>query len=152
MGVLYDYFRAGSDQAATELMDAADGGPLVVADGTPLVDAVDLKGLDPEVTLGKLVGIIRGAAWSLDLVPTELIWSSDGEDGPWVMSIDDTARDCLATVDDERLPVLAAQWGQIEELARFRGPQDMSGPLEDVVGLARRARDHGEHLYVWCCL
>ncbi|WP_433650023.1 hypothetical protein ACQP2C_26390 [Micromonospora zamorensis] len=53
MGVLYDYFRAKDDAAAVRLMKDYEGGPFAASRGGIAVDAVDLKGIEPTVTLGK---------------------------------------------------------------------------------------------------
>jgi hypothetical protein len=151
VGVLYDYFRAADDDAAVKLMDDLPGGPVAAAaDG--LVDAVDMKGIEPTVTLGRLVAHIQGIEWQAGLVGLEELWGD--EDSPFVMSVDDATRDCLASVSDAQMPGLAAWWGGIEELARW-GPVpagQMLPFLTGIVGLARRARAAGEHLYCWCCL
>jgi len=55
VGVLYDYFRAADGATVAKLMEATDGGPLVQHGPEPVADAVDAKGIDPTVVLGKLV-------------------------------------------------------------------------------------------------
>lgn len=50
VGILYDYFRAGGDEAASAVIDAAGGGSLVVDGETPSADVADLKGIGLEVT------------------------------------------------------------------------------------------------------
>ncbi len=123
MGVLYDYFRAASDAAAVSLMDESGGGPAAAGDGAAM-DALDLKGVEPAVTLGKLVALVRGVSWDVNLVSMELLWSG-AEEGPWLMSIDDAVRDTLASIAaSAQLLELSAQWGRTEELA-------WNGPLPD---------------------
>ncbi|MEV6815892.1 hypothetical protein [Micromonospora sp. NPDC051296] len=153
MGVLYDYFRAADDAAAVKLMADLDGGPVATADGRPGVDAIDLKGIDPGVTLGQLVSLARGVTWQAGLVGEQLLWSGD-PDGPWLTFLDDATRDTLASITAAQLPELSARWGQTEELA-WDGPlpaDQMLPVIEAVAALARRARDAGEHLYCWCCV
>jgi hypothetical protein len=153
MGVLYDYFRSSSDTAAVSLMDDLGGGPVATA-GDGVVDAVDLKGIDPTVILGQLVALVRGVRWDAGLVATELLWSGDEQEGPWLMSIGDAARDTLASIASADAPNLAEQWGQTEELA-WNGPlpgQHLLPIIDQVAGLAGRARDAGDHLYCWCSL
>jgi hypothetical protein len=153
MGVLCDYFRAADDAAAISLMEQTDGGPVAVAGDGPL-DAIDLKGIEPHVILGRLVALVAGVPWHSRLVSTELLWSG-GDEGPWMMSIEDTARDTLAAVvPGAQTSELSAEWGRIEELAQPGPlPADQLVPvIEEIAGLARRARDTGEHLYCWCCL
>lgn len=152
MGVLCDYFRAADDAAAIGVMEQTDGGPAAVAGGGP-VDAIDLKGIEPHVILGQLVALAAGVPWSAGLVGTELIWSG-GDEGPWLMSIQDTVRDTLAAVTTAQMPELSAQWGRIEELASPGPlpPGQLVPVIEEIAGLARRARDTGQHLYCWCSL
>jgi hypothetical protein len=152
MGVLYDYFRAASDASAIKLMEDLGGGPVVTATGSP-VDAIDLKGIEPAVTLGKLVGLVRGVPWDVNLVQSRLLWSLD-EQGPWLMSIADGARDTLASIEAERFAELSAQWGRIEELSWHDPlPDDRMLPvIEKISTLAARAANAGEHLYCWCSL
>jgi len=153
MGVLYDYFRASDNAAAIRLIDELDGGPVVRGDRDVAVDAVDLKGIEPEVTLGQLVGFARGTEWTVDTVQGQLLWSAD-EQGPWLESIDDATRDTLASISDELMPELSARWGRIEELSLGDdvAGDEMLPVIEEIRGLARRARDAGDHLYCWSCL
>ncbi|MEU4366488.1 hypothetical protein [Micromonospora chersina] len=154
MGVLYGYFRAADDAAAVRLMDELDGGPVAVSGDGGTVDAIDLKGIEPTVTLGKLVSFVRGVDWEVDTIVSGLLWSGDEQEGPWLMSIDPDTRDTLASIDDAQAPELSARWGRIEELAWGGPPADdeMLPVIEQIAALARRARDAGENLYCWCCL
>ncbi|MEV4411334.1 hypothetical protein [Catellatospora sp. NPDC049609] len=150
MRVLFDYFRAVDDAAAVRLMDGLEGGPIAIPDGS--VDVADLRGIDPWVSLGQLVSIARGVEWDTDTVRTDLLWP-DGEDtGPWLISLDDAARDTLAALTAERMAQLSAQWARIEERGLDDAdPDDLMLPIiEEIAGLARRARDAGDHLYCWC--
>ncbi|QKW14035.1 MULTISPECIES: hypothetical protein [unclassified Micromonospora] len=153
MGVLYDYFRAADDAAAVRLMAEIDGGPVALADGRPGVDAIDCKGIDPSVTLGELVALVRNEADADDPVKDRLVWSG-AEDGPWLTALDDATRDTLASITADQTPELSARWGRSEELA-WDGPlpdDQMQPVIEEVSALARRARDADEHLYCWSCL
>ncbi|MEU4643592.1 hypothetical protein [Micromonospora sp. NPDC023814] len=154
MGVLYDYFRAKDDAAAVRLMEDLGGGPVVVSSDGATVDAIDLKGIEPAVTLGKLVSFVRGVSWRVNLVDLKLLWSGDEREGPWLMSLDRATRDTLASINDTRLLELSARWGRIEELA-WAGPlpdDQMLPVIEEIAALAQRARDAGEAVYCWCCL
>jgi hypothetical protein len=153
MGVLYDYFRVPGDAAAISLMEQTDGGPVAVAGGG-LVDAIDLKGIDPPVILGRLVALTVDVPPDAGLVETTLLWSG-GDEGPWLMSIDDGARDILASIVHSRhMAELSARWGRTEELA-WNGPLpegQLVPVIEEIAGLARRAREAGESLYCWSSL
>jgi hypothetical protein len=155
VGVLYDYFRAPDDAAVEALMAATGGGPVMVHGGDgPVADVVDAKGIDPTVILGQLVAMVRGVEWSPHVVDDELVWP-EGDDeeseGPWVVVLDDLARDTLADIADGRLPELADRWSGIEELAGSQR-EELLRSLTDLVNLARRARAASEHLYCWMSL
>ncbi|MFG1653584.1 hypothetical protein ACGFIE_26985 [Micromonospora sp. NPDC049275] len=159
MGALYDYFRAPDDEAAAKLMAATDGGPVVREGDFPGVDAVDGKGIDPSVVLGKVVSFALDVPWAADLTGQRLVWPDDaGEDpeyeGPWVVVLSERAWDALAEIPDDHLSGLAERWSQIEELSYYSDtqPEVMLSRLREFVGLARRARTSGESIYCWICL
>ena len=75
--------------------------------------------------------------------------------GPWLQELDNEARNTLASVDDDRIPGLAVMWANIEEFkghARVESVarvESMVTLINELVGLARRARDAGDHIYCW---
>jgi hypothetical protein len=121
VGVRYDYFRAADVSAVRNLMELTDGGPLAPHGHEPPADVVDAKGVEPAVTLGKLVAFVLNIRWAVDLMEEEAVWPAEADtdeayEGPWVTALGDRARDALADVADTQLPPLAAWWVQIEEL------------------------------------
>jgi hypothetical protein len=163
MGVLTDYFRAADAESVVQAMERTDGGPLVgVRD--PAFDGVEAKGVDPAVVLGKLIAAIKQVPWSVHLCEETTVWpvseppgpegpedDDPWADGPWVSELDDAVRDVLAGVRDADVPKLVAEWVRAEELYGARA--DVIEPLaEELIQLARRARDAGERLYCWICL
>ncbi|GAA4483484.1 hypothetical protein GCM10023191_005130 [Actinoallomurus oryzae] len=170
MGVLFDYFRAPDGETALRLLDEGDGvprGPATIGAG---VDALDAKGIDPYVILGKLVGLILGVPWSVGLVETVGVWppeetrprsqeewerlpeDSPWKDGPSLDELPDRIRDALAEVDDGALPSIAGEWSRIEEFGDHPDPTSALRFVESLVALARRARQAGDRLYCWMCL
>lgn len=148
MGVMYDYFRAPSEDEALRARTVRDG-PVREFDG------VETKWIDPHVALGKLVGFVRGVPWSLDIVSTTCLWPprwTDAEEG--VEELDEQVRDVLASVDDGSVPELAARWAGIEEFRYFSdSDSDWARSLvQDLVGLARRAKGADERLYCFSCV
>jgi hypothetical protein len=112
-----------------------------------------LKWIDPVVVLGHLAALARDVPWEVDLVATELLWSGS-EQGPWLTSVGDATRDILAAIPSPDSPNLAEAWDQTEELS-WNGPmagEDLLPTIEQLVGLARRAQEVGDHLYCWCSL
>lgn len=153
MGVLYDYFRAADAAAVADLMEATDGHSPLFPDGPPMADCVDAKGIEPVVTLGKLIAMILDVAWSSDLADGPLVWPAgeqdEDDDGPWVQAVDQRTRDALAGVDDARLPELAERWAGIGSPDEV---EDLRTVATDLVGLARRAQAAGDQLYCWVSL
>jgi hypothetical protein len=70
----------------------------------------------------------------------------------WLEELNLQVRDALATAGDARLPALAAEWAQIEEFHSWLNVDDALSLIEDLVGLARRARNAGDKLYCWSSL
>lgn len=153
MGVLNDYFRARDDGEAARVTSHV-GGPMRHGDdGHPAFDGVDAKGMDHTVVLGQLVALLRGVAWTPTVCGSRLVEAASGDldEGPWVVVIDDAVRDDLAAIAPAAVPALAARWAGIEELHGAE-PSVIQPVLEELIALARRARDAGEHLYEWCSL
>lgn len=155
MGVLYDYFRAADAAAVVKLMEATEGHSPLFPDGQAVADGVDAKGIEPVVTLGQLIAMIREVEWTPRLVNGKTVWpAGEDDDGPWVMSLEAPLRDVLADVDDARLPDLAARWARIEELDAH-SPEEVEAlhaATTALVALARRARAVGDQLYCWMSL
>ncbi|GAA0952734.1 hypothetical protein [Nonomuraea longicatena] len=171
MGAFYEYYRAADHAAATSRPEHSRE----IADtsrGVPEFDVVATKWIDPEVALGQLVAFAGRVDYSLGLVETvELYpppegaprsdegWHALPEDspylaGPAIAALPAQARDMLAGVDDARLPMLAEQWATIEEFSHFTADEDefMLSLTKELVGLARRAKEHDQLLYCWMCL
>jgi hypothetical protein len=158
MGVLYDYFRAPSDDVVVALMDKHDGDSPGGIDGwaTPVVD---LKAVDPSIVLSQLVGFVAGRLSPAVSARDRLVWPAGGENdvehqGPWVTRLADEVRDALAGLDEARLVEVATAWTGIEEFRHYddNTVESSAGIITLLVGLARGARDAGEHLYCWICL
>src|SRR5204862_5793274 len=127
-----------------------------------------LKSIDPIVIVGQLVAAAADVEYTVDTVRTTGVWSPDitpwpgmedgeptpdsdweGVTGPWVEELDDRARDVLADVEDSRVANLAEQWARIEEFGASTTGAELEPIVEDLIGLARRARKAGDHLYCW---
>jgi hypothetical protein len=152
MGVLYDYFRAPEVDQVRDLLDENDGfSPVERFEG------IDLKWIDPGVILGKLVGFATGQEWSTSLVIDRLIWPVGAEQemdyqGPWVTILNDEARDTLADIPVKRVAELAERWATVEEFRGYGDAEYLREVIAGFIGLAARAREHGESLFCWICL
>jgi hypothetical protein len=159
-----DYFRAADAESVVQALETLDGGPLV---GTrnPAFDGVDAKGVDACVVLGKLIAAIQQVPWQVHLVEERMVWpftpapgpdDPEDENDPWaaglsVTELGNAVRDALAGVPDADIPTVVTEWVQAEE---FRGARidDIEPLAEELIRLARRARDAGERLYCWTCV
>ena len=153
MGLLYDYFRAPGVAEVRSHMDADDAFSPV----PEVFDGIDLKGIDPTVVLGRLVGLVTDRGWAPDLGQDRLVWPEGGEqdlehEGPWVTVLDDRVRDVLAGVAAERVPDLAGRWAATEEFGRPGDAEFLRDVVSDLAALAMRARERGESLYCWMSL
>ena len=158
VGLLVDYFRAPDAAAAAAVDDPEWAGPLFPRGFAEPFDRVEAKGIDPSVALGKLVGLVQGVPWSLDLVEETLVrpTAEEAEADPpesAVIQLGDGVRDVLASVTAERVPDLAARWATIEEFSGSSSGQGDADYLAEVLSglaaLSRRAQAAGEHLYCW---
>jgi hypothetical protein len=159
VGVLCDYFRAADAASVAKLMQLTDGGSPIHHGQEPAADSVDAKGIEPAVTLGQLVERILGVDDDgADVIGGGLVWPAGAEsaedyEGPWVVVLDDQARDALAGVEAAQVPELATWWSGIEEI--YGGDdaiEPLTGVLTELSGLARRAQAAGDHLYCWISL
>ncbi len=170
----FDYFRAADDDQVRVmaerggLLPGACPGREQLDPDAPGSDVVSVKWVDAIVMLGLLVAKIRGVDWNTELVgttqihtggpaepPTGKDWDEVTED-EWAELLDGevfverigvSVRDDLADVEDGQIPDLAAQWSTVEEWSTERF--DLTPTVTGLVGLARRARSRGEHLYCW---
>jgi hypothetical protein len=147
MGVLTDYFRATDNDTVTHALDHTDGTSPLIA---PLRwDGVETKSVDPDVVLAQLV---TAAHPTTGRHTNPLVWPTTDDpehEGPWVCRLDTRTRDALAAVHDTDLHRLSTRWADIEEWHGHTTPDDLLPVVTDLVHLARRARDSGDHLYCW---
>jgi hypothetical protein len=153
MGVLYDYFRAPDDTAATRLGQTV-GGP--VAAGHPGV--VETKWVDPRVRVAQVLTHLQGIPWTYDasrvirVMPQEEP-GPDNWDVPTVERLADQIRDVLADVPVESRAEVGRWWATTEEFTRDRAdPTYVEALCESILALCSDARDNGDHVYVWSSL
>ncbi|MFF2350757.1 hypothetical protein ACFVVL_13325 [Kitasatospora sp. NPDC058115] len=164
MGVLTDYFRAADDAAVLAALHDAEGGPPVGGPGA-VFDGVEAKGVDPDVVLGQLIAVVRRVEWAVDLVGGTPVWPTtpppgregpaDEDDpwatGPWVMRLGRPVRDTLAELPEAGLAEVAARWAAAAEELPGADGEGLRPLVQELSGLARRARAAGEDLYCWLC-
>ncbi|MFF8917703.1 hypothetical protein ACF08M_31455 [Streptomyces sp. NPDC015032] len=164
MGALTDYFRAVDAASVVRALEQTDGESPLCAE-PHVFDGVEAKHVDPAVVLAQLIAAIDRIEWRVDLVEERTVWPTSPapgpngpatEDdpwvtGPWVSELGPLARDTLAGARDSDIPAVVARWVEAEELDGTR-VEDMQPLAEELVRLARRARDAGDQLYCWMSL
>ncbi|WP_433465547.1 hypothetical protein [Spirillospora sp. CA-128828] len=159
MGVLCDYFRAPDRSTALAFVDDL----FTAAEAHPDAEAVDLKGIDPVVILGKLVTLLSGRPYEqmmvsgdipVDHIPgPELLTPEDGD--VFLVELDVSVRDTLAGATEATLDDVAFVWANIEEFIGWRDTWNEADELRPIidalVGIARRARAADQMLYCLIC-
>ncbi|MFK0007794.1 hypothetical protein ACIQTZ_12130 [Paenarthrobacter sp. NPDC090520] len=180
MGVLFDYFSAGSDEEAAAVIDRP-GGPGYPAAIVPSVESrrgffglrrrsaerltssapgplvyetVSVKGIDPVVQLGALEELLTGRAYD-DVVDDprsgHTLATRDGDE-LLVVTLTDSLFQALACIDDDVIEQAAVPWSESEEFFDAADPRDLADFLKDLSALARRAEAAGHRLYCWASL
>jgi hypothetical protein len=72
--------------------------------------------------------------------------------GLWLHELDKESPKTLASVDDARIPQLTVMWANIVEFKGHARVESMAPLINDLIGVARRAWDSGDHLYCWSSL
>ncbi|MBB5774027.1 hypothetical protein [Nonomuraea jabiensis] len=167
MGVFYDYYRAADRQAAAEKPDSPRAVEEPMA-GVPSFDAVDAKGIDPNVILGQLIAVVKEIPYSLDLIQTITVYpppeaapatieewealpdDSPYKEGPGIEELSVDVRDTLAGIPDSRLGELTERWEQIEEFADFPPARGfLLQVLTELRDIAQRAQKEDQMIYCW---
>jgi hypothetical protein len=159
VGVLFDYYSAGSDEAAAGVIDLP-GGPgaaasgLVPAPAGLAFDVVPVKGIDPLVQMGTLEGLLTGRGYEAIVAGPRAgqILASKGGGERMVVTLTDELQAALASADERQLGSVAVPWCQTDEFFGQGDPELLAGWLRELAGLARRARDGGKRLYCWVCV
>jgi hypothetical protein len=176
LGVLFDYFSAPSDDEAGTVIDRAAGQVLVTppteqrqrrfrrkpapaltqsaaAPELPVYDTVSVSGIDPVVQLGTLEELLTGRAYDLvmDDPRSGKLVALREEGELMVVALTDALVDALAAASAERLADVAVPWSQTEEFWDAGDPVELTQFLNELAGLARRARQRGHQLYCWVC-
>ena len=144
MGLITDYFIAGSDSEAARFLDGGVYGAGLDAD-----DLQEAKGIDPFVMLGTLEATLTGQPYD-EIAEGQGDPVGLGDDGgSGVVRVRGVLTTALADLAPGRVAEVAATWGRTEE---FGPDADAEGPVEFLTGLSalgRRAMTRGGDLYCW---
>jgi hypothetical protein len=133
-------YRGSPREAVRPRIEVAQSGTLVVQS----------QGVEPAIALARLKEILTGRSYdevSADPRQAALVGPARHEDidGRVVLSVTDTLRDALASLEASALPRVARQWATAE----FAGTEEggLVPFLIALADLARRAVDRTERLY-----
>ena len=145
MGILTDYFIAGSDAEAAGALNAT-GGPEQGGLAT-----LQLKGVDPVVNLATLDSILTGADPMGIIGEGQDPVADGGSDGPWILRVRPSLVAALSAADQSKLPDVAIDWAATEE---YEGtdPKDLLDVLNDLGRMAKQSLDENKSLYCWMSL
>jgi hypothetical protein len=149
--VLVDYFRAPERATAVRI------GRRGLTEGRPL-DGIR-TGIEPEVELAMFLALALDRRWDLDLLRTETVWPRrriwrSRYDGPHIAQLPASSGPQFARIPDDLVPELVTRWAQIEEFSPYSDIRAgdytyLEQVAAGMIGLARRAEDAGDKLYVW---
>lgn len=161
MGLLCDYFTAGSDAEAAATLDWIGGPSKPPAkkglfsrksgEGHP---TLPLKGLEPTMWMGKLEELLTGRTFDeiLDDPSGKIVASRDGGER-LVLPITENLQQALGDLPDERLEEIGLQWATADEYYGTGGdPAVLGSALRDLRDLVRSGRLRSEKLYCWVCV
>lgn len=148
MGLLCDYFVAGSDEAAAQTA-TWPGGPSASPAALP---AVALEGLDPIVPMATLESLVVGGDPDALVAVNAGASVGEAQEEVWVHRLSDALTSALAGASPDRLRQVAEAWSRTEELVDSWSPGDLADALAELADLAGTARRTGGALYCWMSL
>jgi hypothetical protein len=177
MGVLTDFFAATPDELAALAIEwgpmppppeppKAKGGFLGFGKKQPVQDG-PLEPLGPTLPTVQSKGILNTQLGTLDQFVTgtsyealeqsgaiDAVVRQDGDDGPWVFPVRRELRDALVDLSHARVPEVARQWGEDEEIGATAGEEfaALRDLISDLRDLAKTAVSTDRDLYLWASL
>lgn len=182
MGVLFDYFAAGSDEAAAAMIDQT-GGPAGPGGSGPLPEGyaeavrsgdrealrllmgpkvttsptgtlvLQSKGIDPAVQLGTLEALLTDTTYeAVRANPRQAALLASQDDVLLVLTLTYELQQALAASTPDRLRTAAERWSATDEFHGTADPEDLLAFLDALCDLARRATGAGLRLYCWTCI
>lgn len=117
--------------------------------------AMEIKRLET-VKMGTLESILTGVPYQ-DIERDELhnLFRAGGPEGPWISRLRQSLVDALASLEDSRIPVVAAAWADTDEFKIRPSDRpssavidDLSVVLAEMRGLAQVGRERGEPMFL----
>lgn len=153
MSVGFDYFSAVSDETAAGAVNlpGGPGAPLSDQGGESSFDTVHATGIDPLVQLGALEALLTERAYEQIVAGPRAGRPLAAQDsgGSLVVTLTDELQAALADADDAVLASVAVPWAESDEFSGQGDAQSLSGLLQGLAELARRAQVKNERMYCW---
>lgn len=117
--------------------------------------AIEFKRLET-VKLGTLESILTGVPYDdIDQDDLHNLVRQGGPEGPWISRLRQPLVDALSSLEDIRIPVVAAEWADTDEFkvrpsdkASPADIEDLSARLAEMRGLAQVGRQRGEPAFL----
>ncbi|WP_331723100.1 hypothetical protein [Nocardia sp. NBC_00511] len=145
---LYEYFAATDDATAAAAIQCA-----AASLGLPAIGMV--TSINPALHMAKLESLLRRVDY--DRVLDDPRWcapliSITPGNGPRVVTITESLRDCLAVADSSSLAEAVTLWTHTrwQDAGKFAGREArLADFLDELAGLAREAASSTQQLYCW---
>jgi hypothetical protein len=135
MGILADFFVA-DDEAASRYHGMGEG-------------AIYSKGFTI-LELSTLWAILETKPWDVTQLDGFPVIADSEDSGQTVCRLPEALVSELAALNAESATHAAERWGRTDELARL-DVATLRKVIDELVTLARRARERRQHLYIWNC-
>ena len=141
MGLLIEYFAAGSDDAAAATID---GGPSAAG-----FAVLDEWAIEPSIQLANLEEVLTGRDWQAIAADGDgIVESRDGGE-QLILRLSERLASALVAADADELARAAEPWSQAEEFYGQADPEMLTEFLGALAGLVRQAGARGEHVCCW---
>lgn len=153
MALLCEYFAASSDQDAA-LTISWDGGPSRPSDGdqdgNQGYEVLALGGIEPVVLMGQLEArLTNRSLMEILRDPGRGPVANLGGGARLIIPIRERLFEALMSLEESRIPDVAAAWAQAEEFRGQVGPGDLVDALSHLVALTQQAHARSQHVYCW---
>lgn len=144
MGLLIEYFAAGSDEAAAATIGHGAGSA-----GFAVLDE---WAIEPSIQLVNLEEVLTGRDWQSIMADGDGIVASRDGGEQLVLRLSEPLTAVLAAAAPDRLAEAAERWSQAEEFYGQADPEMLTEFLVPLAALVRQAGVRGEHVYCWVCV
>jgi len=140
MGILSDFFIADASPVPNY-----QGG-----EGFDDADKCQFKGLTP-LQGGQFLAVLRGQEYAVNMISEfKLVTPEDAED--WTMSVPQDFVNALAKLQPSEIPALAGKFAEATAEELGWSVDDFVPIIRDLSGLARRAVEKRQAMFLWNCL